>query len=223
MYHAARLNTSTKTIEIEVRPRKGSKAHCSCCQHPAPGYDQLAVRHFEFILIGGYAVMLVYAMRRLHCPRCGAEGEAEPIEVEGFEHVPRDEPCVIVANHQSYIDGHLLAAVLTVRLSFVAKAELQQKKYLHWFLKRIGVIFVERVDSKAAISGAGEAVVAARAGRSLLYFPEGTFTRVPGLLPFKMGTFATALEAHLPVVPIAIRGAREILRDGSWFPRHGIL
>ncbi|MGB5563049.1 MAG: hypothetical protein WBN02_12130 [Sedimenticolaceae bacterium] len=67
VYHAARLSTATKTIEIEVRPRKGSKARCSCCQRPAPGYDQLSARRFEFIPIWGYAVMLVYAMRRVQC------------------------------------------------------------------------------------------------------------------------------------------------------------
>jgi hypothetical protein len=58
-------------------------------------------------------------MRR--CVRLLARLTFTPIEVEGFEHVPRDEVCVIVANHQSYLDGHLLAAVLPVRFSFVAK------------------------------------------------------------------------------------------------------
>jgi len=78
VYHAAHLSTATKTIEIEVRPRKGSKARCSCCQRPAPGYDQLSARRFEFIPIWGYAVMLVYAMRRVQCPRCGVKVESVP-------------------------------------------------------------------------------------------------------------------------------------------------
>lgn len=78
VYQAARLNTTTKTIEVEVRPRKGSKARCACCQRPTPGYDRLAARRFEFIPIWGYAVMLVYAVRRGQCPRCGVKVESVP-------------------------------------------------------------------------------------------------------------------------------------------------
>jgi 1-acyl-sn-glycerol-3-phosphate acyltransferase len=54
-----------------------------------------------------------------------------------------------------------------------------------------------------------------------MFFPEGTFTRTPGLLPFHMGAFVAAAEAGVPVVPIALRGTRSILRSGSWFPRRG--
>ena len=78
VYHAARLDPAAKTIEIDVRPRKGSKARCACCQAPAPGYDQLTARRFEFIPIWGYAVLLRYAMRRVDCPRCGVKVEAVP-------------------------------------------------------------------------------------------------------------------------------------------------
>jgi 1-acyl-sn-glycerol-3-phosphate acyltransferase len=60
-----------------------------------------------------------------------------------------------------------------------------------------------------------------QAGHSLLFFPEGTFTRMPGLLPFHMGAFVAAAEAAAPVVPVTIRGTRSILRAGSWFPHTG--
>jgi transposase len=61
-----------KSIEISVRPRKGSAAVCSRCHQPAPGYDQLAERRFEFIPLWGFFVFLLYAMRRVDCRRCGA-------------------------------------------------------------------------------------------------------------------------------------------------------
>ena len=60
-----------------------------------------------------------------------------------------------------------------------------------------------------------------QAGRSLVFFPEGTFTRMPGLLPFHMGAFVTAAEAGLPIVPVVIRGTRSILRGDSTFMRKG--
>src|SRR4030095_3880954 len=59
-------------IEIAVRPRKGSNAVCSRCHQPAPGYDQLAERRFEFIPFWGFLVFLLYSMRRVDCRRCQA-------------------------------------------------------------------------------------------------------------------------------------------------------
>ncbi len=52
-------------------------------------------------------------------------------------------------------------------------------------------------------------------------FPEGTFTARTGLATFRMGAFVTAAESALPLVPVAICGTREVLRDGSWMPHHG--
>jgi 1-acyl-sn-glycerol-3-phosphate acyltransferase len=60
-------------------------------------------------------------------------------------------------------------------------------------------------------------------GKSLVFFPEGTFTSRVGLQGFHLGAFATAQRAALPVVPVAIHGARRILRPGSPWPRPGIV
>jgi transposase len=78
VYAAVRLVQASNTIEVDVRPRRGSKAHCSCCGKAAPGYDVLPVRRFEFIPIWGYAVMLLYAMRRVQCRDCGVKVESVP-------------------------------------------------------------------------------------------------------------------------------------------------
>src|ERR1700680_1829615 len=66
----ARFSSDHKSIEIAVRPRKGSAAVCSRCHEPAPGYDQLPERRFEFIPFWGFLVFLLYSMRRVNCPRC---------------------------------------------------------------------------------------------------------------------------------------------------------
>ena len=70
VYHRATFSPDHKSIEISVRPRKGSVAVCSRCHQPAPGYDQLAERRFEFIPLWGFFVFLLYAMRRVDCRRC---------------------------------------------------------------------------------------------------------------------------------------------------------
>src|SRR5436305_8693222 len=71
VYHHACFTADHKTIEISVRPRKRSAAICSRCPRPAPGYDQLPERRFEFIPFWGFFVFLLYAMRRVDCRRCG--------------------------------------------------------------------------------------------------------------------------------------------------------
>ena len=72
VYQHAHLGADKKSIEVAVRPRKGSTAVCSRCHQPAPGYDQLAERRFEFIPLWGFFVFLLYAMRRVYCRRCNA-------------------------------------------------------------------------------------------------------------------------------------------------------
>lgn len=78
VYKGARLCERSQTIEIEVRPRQGSKPRCSGCGNPAPGYDHLGERRFEFIPIWGYAVILLYCMRRVDCSGCGVKVEQVP-------------------------------------------------------------------------------------------------------------------------------------------------
>jgi len=62
---------------------------------------------------------------------------------------------------------------------------------------------------------------ASLAGERIVSFPEGTFTRMPGLLGFQLGAFLVAVKAGVPVVPVVITGTRSVLRGGQWFPRRG--
>jgi len=72
VYQQACFSSDHRSIEVRVRPRKGSAAVCSRCHQPAPGYDQLPERRFEFIPFWGFLVFLLYSMRRVSCPRCQA-------------------------------------------------------------------------------------------------------------------------------------------------------
>jgi 1-acyl-sn-glycerol-3-phosphate acyltransferase len=147
-----------------------------------------------------------------------------PFTVKGLEQLPPpDQPCVYVANHASYLDGPVLVAACTRQFSFVAKAELLDRFIPRVFLKHIQARFVERFDQQKGIIDARQLATAVQQGQSLMFFPEGTFTRVSGLLPFHMGAFAVAAEANVPIVPVAIRGTRSILRAGAWFPHHGAI
>lgn len=146
-----------------------------------------------------------------------------PLRVEGLEQWRSDQACVIVVNHASYLDGVLLVATLPSEFTFVAKAELAEQFIPRRFLRRIGAVFVERFDKQRGVADARNTVQTIQAGRSLVFFPEGTFTRMPGLLSFHMGAFVVAADAGVPVVPVTIRGTRSLLRGNSRFPHRGMV
>lgn len=141
--------------------------------------------------------------------------------VQGLENLPLDKPVVIVSNHMSYLDAYVLQAILPVPCSFIAKAELAEKFLVRVPLLRLGAIMVERFDRKEGAENAGRIAGLAARGTVFLFFPEGTFQRMPGLLPFRTGAFLTSVQAGVPVVPVTIRGTRNKLRSESWFPRRG--
>ena len=144
-----------------------------------------------------------------------------PLVVQGLEHLPRHEPYVVAVNHASYLDGPILLAALPVDVSFVAKQELEAQFFPRVLLRRIGTEFVERFDAQRGIQDTERLLQAVRQGRSLVFFPEGTLIRVPGLQPFRMGAFVVAAQAGVPVVPVGLYGTRTILRADQWFPRRG--
>ncbi len=144
------------------------------------------------------------------------------ITVSGLENLPPGSRAVLVANHASYLDGILLAAALPRDCRFVVKSELQANPVARLFLQRIGAVFVERFDPQQGQADTQQLERLARASdQPLFFFPEGTFTDAPGLLPFRMGAFVVAARVGLPVVPVAIRGSRALLPGGSWCPRRG--
>jgi 1-acyl-sn-glycerol-3-phosphate acyltransferase len=141
-----------------------------------------------------------------------------PLSKSGLENVPNGN-AILVFNHSSYADAIVLAAVLPGEPAFVAKKELARQIFAGPFLRRLGVLFVERFDVTSGLGDVEALVAAARRGRNLVLFPEGTFTRRAGLSGFYLGAFKIAAEAGLPVLPGALRGTRSLLRGGQWFPR----
>jgi 1-acyl-sn-glycerol-3-phosphate acyltransferase len=146
-----------------------------------------------------------------------------PLHVDGLGSLHKDAEHILIANHASYLDSFILAASMPGRLSYVAKRELLNSFILRVPLKRLETLFVERFDLQRSAADADRVKQAVHGGRSLVFFPEGTFRRMPGLLPFRMGAFVAAAQAQVPIVPVAIQGTRSMLRAGSWFPRRSVL
>lgn len=142
-------------------------------------------------------------------------------QVRGAENLPpQSEPVIVVVNHMSYLDGLALSGLLGRPLRFVAKGELAGAPLVGAALQRLGTQFVERFDRTLGAEDA-ERLAAQVTDGTTVYFPEGTFTRQAGLLPFRLGAFAAAVQTAVPIVPIALRGTRPMLRGDDFFPRPG--
>jgi 1-acyl-sn-glycerol-3-phosphate acyltransferase len=145
------------------------------------------------------------------------------VAVRGLEHLPAGRACILAVNHASFLDGLVLLCALPEPMCFIAKRELLGHFVSRIYLKRIGTEFVERFDAQRGVEDTERFVEAVRAGRSLIVFPEGTFRRAPGLMPFRMGAFAVAAQTGAPVVPLTLRGTRSVLREGQWLLRRGMI
>jgi 1-acyl-sn-glycerol-3-phosphate acyltransferase len=171
-------------------------------------------------------VLLPGRGRRRRVVRAVARGMARltgtALEVRGLEHLREgSEPRVVVSNHASYLDGFALPAILPPACAYVVKGELQENPFARIFLERLGSVFVERFDPGKGEEESEKGVSALERGDHLVIFPESTFQRAPGLMPFRMGAFVVAARAGTPIVPLVVRGTRSKLRGGSWFPRSG--
>jgi 1-acyl-sn-glycerol-3-phosphate acyltransferase len=144
---------------------------------------------------------------------------AMPVRVQWNEGLP--DPCIVVANHCSYLDGIVLCAVLPPRFGFVIKREMASVPLAGFLLRRIGAHFVTRGNRVGVSSDVLRVIRSASRGDSLAFFPEGTFLPEPGLLRFHTGAFAAAERSGTPVVPLAIVGTRHCLMPGQALPRPG--
>ncbi len=139
------------------------------------------------------------------------------MDVTGAENLWAARPAVFIFNHQSQLDVIVMASLLRTDFTGVAKKELKTDPMfapLGWLAD---VAFVDRANTEEAKKALAPAVDALREGRSLAMAPEGTRSATPRLGPFKKGAFHVAMQAGVPIVPVVIRNAGELM------PSHGVL
>jgi len=160
--------------------------------------------------------------RRVWGPGQLAIGGARLVVVGG-EQVDTQRAQLFVANHQSWIDIPALFCALPLPLHFLAKRELGAVPFLGWYIRAMGMVFVERDAPRRASASVARAAELLASGRSVLSFPEGTRSRDGRLGRFKSGAFGAALAAGVPVVPVALVGTGRVLPAGGFRVRPGRL
>lgn len=143
------------------------------------------------------------------------------LEVHGAEHLVAARPAVFLFNHQSQLDVLVLAKLLRGGFTAVAKKEAAAIPGFGAAFRLADVAFVDRGDTTAAKAALEPAVVRLREGVSLVVAPEGTRSVTPALGPFKKGAFHVAMQAGVPIVPIVIHNAGELMWRGAATIREG--
>jgi len=130
-----------------------------------------------------------------------------------------NQPILLTANHSSYADALILYSLLPNCFSFVVKKEVTKFPFVKRIIRKHKHILVDRMDFSQSLEESQRIIQALESRRSIAIFPEGTFTYAIGLKKFKLGAFKVAVEAQVPICPVGITGARQVIRSGQWLQR----
>ncbi|MEZ5149599.1 HAD-IB family hydrolase [Rhodococcus zopfii] len=143
------------------------------------------------------------------------------VRVHGESNVWAQRPAVFIFNHQSQLDPIILAKVLRHDFTGVTKKEMANDPLFGPLLRFVGAAFVDRSNTDRAKAALGPVVDTLRGGTSVVIAPEGTRSLTPEIGRFKKGAFHMAMQAGVPIVPVVIRNAGELLWKHSTLVRSG--
>ena len=133
------------------------------------------------------------------------------VDVIGRENVLKNKPQIFMANHQSDFDILIVLAHIPGQFRWIAKKELFKIPVFGKAMRNAGYIEIDRQNHEKALKSLDEAAQKIREGKSVVTFPEGTRSKDGKIRPFKQGMFHLAIQAGVPIVPISIIGANEIM------------
>ncbi|KAL1928612.1 hypothetical protein VTP01DRAFT_2398 [Rhizomucor pusillus] len=148
------------------------------------------------------------------------------VEIEGKEHLKKNQPTVFVCNHQSSMDVLFMASVFPKATSVVAKKAIKYYPFLGWYMTLSKAIFLDRKNRESAIKEAKQAAEDIHNKKiSVWLFPEGTRGHPSkiDLLPFKKGAFYMAVQANVPIVPIVIANYNNLYDSKSKRFKSGVV
>ena len=143
------------------------------------------------------------------------------LDVTGAEHLTSSRPAVFIFNHQSWLDGMIVMKLLRENVTAVAKQEVSSQPVMGQIGWLLNMAYVDRGNTEQAKAALAPVVERINEGYSLAISPEGTRSPTPRVGHFKKGAFHMALQAGVPIVPIVIRNAGQLLWRGSTVMRKG--
>lgn len=163
---------------------------------------------YPWALFGARAWLLLSGMR---------------VHVRGMEHVSPKKTYVFISNHRSYLDTATLFGHLGRRIGVLAKKELLKVPILGYGMGYVNIMAIDRTNRQRAIETVQAATARIRSGVSFGVFAEGTRARPGKMLPFKKGAFYMAIEAGVPIVPVAMKNTDVLMGKGTGEARPGTI
>jgi 1-acyl-sn-glycerol-3-phosphate acyltransferase len=160
------------------------------------------------MLLTGSGALPMWFARRAWSPSCLWLAGCK-IDLSPLPSLPAG-PLIFASNHESALDIWALVSRLPRSIRFVAKKELFEIPIFGWYMRLGGHVSVDRRRHGPAVQSLRRAAESVRAGTSLIVFPEGTRSLDGRVHPFKKGPFVVAMEAGVPMVPVAISGTGRI-------------
>ena len=145
------------------------------------------------------------------------------LDVIGRENLDKARPAVILLNHQSKFDMFVMMNLVRKNFTGVAKAEARKVPGFGKYMEMAEVAFINRSNSKQAVEALKPAVDRLKKGLSVCIAPEGTRSWTPKLGKFKKGPFHLAMQAGVPLIPVVIRNAGEIMGRNDQTMRSGTI
>jgi 1-acyl-sn-glycerol-3-phosphate acyltransferase len=124
-------------------------------------------------------------------------------------------PYIVVANHESWADPFLISC-FPWEMKWLSKDTFFKVPCLGWMMRMAGDIKLVRGERESTLAALEQCRDRLRTRVSVMIFPEGTRSRSWAMLPFKDGAFRLAIEAGVPILPIAVAGAREAMAKGTF-------
>jgi 1-acyl-sn-glycerol-3-phosphate acyltransferase len=154
-----------------------------------------------------FSEKVLRAWSRIFLAMAGAK-----VIVQRDAELPPGRSYVFVSNHTSNLDAPAVLSVMDHPIRFIAKRELARIPLFGWAARRMGHVFIDRKDPHGAALNIRKRIEKGLSGVGLFFFVEGTRSTSDGLLPFKKGAAIAAIETGLDCVPIAVAGARDVLK-----------
>jgi 1-acyl-sn-glycerol-3-phosphate acyltransferase len=144
----------------------------------------------------------------------------EKVTVYGQENIPAGV-CLFAANHTSNADAPAIVGAIPRRIAILGRKSLFDIPVVGTAFRLAKFVPVDRENRDAALESVKQAVQYIREGYSFLVYPEGTRSPDGRLRRFKKGSFVMAIEAGVPIVPVACAGAHRIMQKNSLIVRPG--